>query len=244
MFTRENKLLLLLLSNEQILNIRVDGNLAARITVNIEGQDKIALIDTGAGRCCMNEEHYQTLGSPPCEPTDVDFRLRTASGALMLGMGFLTCNMRIGSEDYRQQFIVCKQLTPGIILGRDFLSRNQLGITWGPEGVLQLRDNQDIPVQTAEETTTFPAMLNTKVIIPSRSLILIPVITTLPSSENKAHFDFTPISMSKFLGPNCVVYPLDYAIIRGGPQRSLQALVNLGQQEVRLQQGTLLGHFQ
>ena len=59
--------------NEQILNIRVDGNSAARIMVNIEGQDKIALIDTGAWRCCMNEEHYQTLGSPPLEPTDVDF---------------------------------------------------------------------------------------------------------------------------------------------------------------------------
>ena len=73
----------------------------------------------------MNEEHYQTLGSPPLEPT----------GALMPGMGFFTCNMRIGNEYYRQQFIVCKQLTPGIILGQDFLSWNQLGITWGPEGV-------------------------------------------------------------------------------------------------------------
>ena len=58
---------------KQILNIRVDGNSAARIMVNIEGQDEIALIDTGAGRCCMNEEHYQTLGSPPLEPNDVDF---------------------------------------------------------------------------------------------------------------------------------------------------------------------------
>ena len=60
-------------SNEQILNIRVDGNSVARITIEIEGQDKIALINTGAGRCCMNEEHYQTLGSPPLEPTNIDF---------------------------------------------------------------------------------------------------------------------------------------------------------------------------
>ena len=67
---------------------------------------------------------------------------------------------------------------------------------------------------------------------------------TLPSCENKTHFDFISISVSKYLGPNCVVYPLDYATIRGGPQRGLQALVNLGQQEIRLQQGTLLGHFQ
>ena len=92
---------------EQVLNIKVNGNSAARIVVNIEGQDKVALIDTGAGRCCMNEEQYRTLGSPPLESQDVGFQLRTASGALMPGMGFLTCNLQIGSETYQQQFIVC-----------------------------------------------------------------------------------------------------------------------------------------
>ena len=61
--------------DEQVLNIKVDGSSAARIKVTIEGQDKIALIDTGAGRCCMNEEHYQTLGSPPLEPAEADFKL-------------------------------------------------------------------------------------------------------------------------------------------------------------------------
>ena len=153
----------------------MDGSSAARIKVTIEGQDKIALIDTGAGRCCMNEEHYQTLGSSPLEPAEAEFRLRTASGALMPGMGFLTCNMQIGGEYYRQQFIVCKQLTPGVILGRNFLSRNQLGITWGPEGILQLRDSQDIHVQTTEEMTTYTARLIAKIIIPSRSLMAVPV---------------------------------------------------------------------
>ena len=133
------------------MNIKIDGNLAAGIVVNIEGQDKIALIDTVAGRCCMNEEQYQTLGSPPLEPVDVGFWLQTASGAPMPGMGFLTCNLQIGGETYKQQFIVCQQLTPGIILGHDFLSCNQLGITWGPEGVLQLRDKQDLLVQTVED---------------------------------------------------------------------------------------------
>ena len=137
--------------------------------MNIEGQDKVALIDTGAGRCCMNEEQYRTLGSPPLESQDVGFQLRTASGALMPGMGFLTCNLQIGSETYQQQFIVCRQLTPGIIMGRDFLARNQLGITWGPEGTLQLRDEQDLSVQTVEEMTNPTVRLAAKAVIPSRS---------------------------------------------------------------------------
>ena len=226
------------------MNIKVDGNSAARIVVNIEGQDKIALIDTGAGRCCMNEEQYQTLGSPPLELADVGFRLQTASGALMPGMGFLTCNLQVGGETYKQQFIICRQLTPGIILGRDFLSRNQLGITWGPEGVLQLRDKQDLSVQTAEEITNPTVMLAAKTVVPSRSLILVTVSTTLPSCRDKTRFDFIPTQTNPHLGPNCVVYPLDYASIKGGLQRGLQVLINLGQQDVKLQQGIVLGHLQ
>ena len=104
----------------------------------------------------MNEEQYRTLGSPPLESEDVGFQLQTTSRALMPGMGFLTCDIGIGGETYKQQFIVCQQLTPGIILGRDFLSHNQLGITWGPEGTLQLRDEQDLSVQTAEDITNLP----------------------------------------------------------------------------------------
>ena len=212
--------------------------------MNIEGQDKIALIDTGAGRCCMNEEQYRTLGSPPLEPQDVGFQLRTASGALMLGMGFLTCDLCIGGEMYKQQFIVCRQLTPGIILGCDFLSRNQLGITWGPEGTLQLRDEQDLSVQTAEEMTNPTVKLAAKTVIPSRSLVLVTVSTTLPPCKDKTRFDFIPTQTNLHLGLNCIVYPLDYASIKGGLQRGLQILINLGQQDIRLQQGIVLGHFQ
>ena len=129
-------------------------------------------------------------------------------------------------------------------MGRDFLSHNQLGITWGPEGVLQLRDKQDLSVQTAEEITNPTVKLAAKTVIPSRSLVLVTVLTTLPSCKNKTHFDFIPMQANPHLGPKCVVYPLDYASIKGGSQRGLQALINLGQQDVKLQQGIVLGHFQ
>ena len=164
----------------------------------------------------MNEEQYQILGSPPLESQEVGFQLRTASGALMPGIGFLTCDLCIGGEMYKQQFIVCRQLTLGIILGRDFLSRNQLGITWGPEGTLQLRDEQDPSVQTAEEVTNSTVKLAAKTVIPSRSLVLVTVSTTLPPCKDKTHFDFVPTQTNFHLGPNCIVYPLDYVSIKGG----------------------------
>ena len=172
------------------------------------------------------------------------FQLRTASGALMPGMGFLTCSLQIGSEIYQQQFIVCRQLPPGIILGCDFFSRNQLGITWGPEGTLQLRDEQDPSVQTTEEVANPTVKLATKTVIPPRSLVLVTVSTTLPPCKDKTHFNFIPTQTDFQLGPNCIVYPLDYTSIKGGLQKGLQILVNLGQQDVKLQQGIVLGHYQ
>ena len=42
---------------------------------NIRNRIVKALINTGAGRCCLNEEQYQTLGSLPLEPVDVGFWL-------------------------------------------------------------------------------------------------------------------------------------------------------------------------
>ena len=175
----------------------------------------IALIDTGAGRCCMNEEQYQTLGSPPMSPPHVGFQLRTASGALMPGMGFLTCNLRIGEEIYQQQFIVCRQLTPGVILGRDFLSRNQLGITWGPEGTLQLRDKQDLSVQTAEEMTNPTVKLAAKTVIPPRSLVLVTVSTILPPCKDKTYFDFVPTPTNSHLGTQLYCIPPGLCIHQG-----------------------------
>ena len=226
------------------MNIKVDGSSVARNVVNIEGQDKVALIDTGAGRCCMNEEQYRTLGSPPLESQDVGFQLGTASGALMPGMGFLTCDLGIGGETYKQQLIVFRQLTPGIILGHDFLSRNQLGITWGPEGTLQLRDEQDSSIQTAEEMISPTVKLAAKTVIPPPKFGFGHSFNNIAPCRDKTRFDFVPTQTNLHLGPNRIVYPLDYASIKGGLQRGLQILINLGQQDVKLQQGIVLGHYQ
>ena len=110
--------------------------------------------------------------------------------------------------------------------------------------MLQLRDKQDLLIQIAEETTNPTVKLAAKTVVPPRSLVLVTVSTALPSCKNKTRFDFIPMQANPHLGPNCIVYPLDYASIKGGSQRGLQVLINLGQQDVKLQQGIVLGHFQ
>ena len=107
-----------------------------------------------------------------------------------------------------------------------------------------MRDEQDLSVQTAEEMTNPTVKLAAKTVIHSRSLVLVTVSTTLPTCKDKTRFEFIPTQTNLHLGPNCIVYPLDYASIKGGLQKGLQILINLGQQDVKLQQGIVLGHFQ
>ena len=95
-----------------------------------------------------------------------------------------------------------------------------------------------------EETTTCIARLTANITIPSRSLTAVTVRMTLPPCQNKTRFDFTPIPEKPLLGPNCVVYPLDYATIKGGLQKGLQIVINLSHHEVQLQEGMVIGQFQ
>ena len=44
--------------------------------------------------------------------------------------------------------------------------------------------------------------------------------------------------------PNCVIYPLDYATIKGDLQKGLQVIINLSHHEIKLQEGMVLGYFQ
>ena len=107
--------------------------------------------------------------------------------------------------------------------------------------MLQLRDDQNGQMQAMEETTICNAKLTANITIPSRSLVAVTVKMILPSCQNKTRFSFTPVPEKALLGPNCVVYPLDYATIKEGLQRGVQIVVNLNHQEIQLPEGLILG---
>ena len=113
----------------------------------------------------------------------------------------------------------------------------------GTEGVLQLRDSQDIQIRVMEETATHMARLTTRVTVPPRSLTAVTVQMRLPPCKNKTRFDFTPVPEGSLSEPNCVIYPLDYATIKGGSQKGLQIVLNLSSHEIKLQEGIILGYF-
>ena len=86
-----------------------------------------ALIDSGASRSCISEKYYKKL-----ELTKIHFlqniNVRSATGSNLTPIGLVNCTFELGGTKFYGDFIVCKNLTRPLILGRDFLIQNHVSV--------------------------------------------------------------------------------------------------------------------
>ena len=79
-----------------------------------------ALIDTGATRSCMSEKYYKKLHLAKIYLLQ-NVNVKSATGSNLAPVGLLNCTFKLGKIEFSSEFIVCKNLTRPLILGRDFL---------------------------------------------------------------------------------------------------------------------------
>ena len=86
-----------------------------------------ALIDTGAVRCCICEEYYRKLQLSKIRLLQ-NVSVRSATGSNLAPVGLVNCTFMLGDTSFNFYFIVCKNLTRPLILGRDFLIQNHIAV--------------------------------------------------------------------------------------------------------------------
>ena len=79
-----------------------------------------ALIDTGATRSCMSEKYYKRLHLTKIHSLQ-NINVKLATGSNLAPVGLVNCTFKLGKTQFSSEFIVCKNLTRPLILGRDFL---------------------------------------------------------------------------------------------------------------------------
>ena len=88
-----------------------------------------ALIDTGATRCCMSEKYYKKLQLAKIHLLQ-NVNVRSATGSNLAPVGLVKCTFELGETKFSSEFIVCKNLTRLLILGRDFLIQNHISVRY------------------------------------------------------------------------------------------------------------------
>ena len=108
-----------------------------------------ALIDTSATRSCISEKYYQNLLLTKLQFVQ-NISVRSTTGSNLTPIGLVNCSFELGRIKFNGDFIVCKNLTRPLILGRDFLIQNHVTVQYAENGKCIL-DCQQARVNSIDE---------------------------------------------------------------------------------------------
>ena len=94
-----------------------------------------------------------------------------ATGTSMKPVGFTQCSFNINGHSFTQKFIVCSNQTRPIILGKDFTSKNCIGVIWTKQGSRKMVDDDcKVIMEVHEQTTDILLSLTSSIRIPPHTI--------------------------------------------------------------------------
>ena len=142
-------------------------------------------------------------------------------------------------KGYKNDFVVCKNLTRPCILGIDFLRKHSIFAGWTSKGKFKLITQQEFLVESLEVLMNGP-MIHSKqgLTIPGRRLAIINVM-------NDQMFEVRPNFLLTNEYPNLVMIPMLHRV-EGIKQKCIPlALLNLAEDEsIFLKRGEILGSLE
>ena len=142
-----------------------------------------ALIDTGATRSCNSEKYFQNLPLNKAHFIQ-NISVRSATGSNLVSIGIVHCTFELGNIKFDGDFIVCKNLTRPLILGRDFLVQNHVSVRHAENGKCILNYQQQELIASVDIENKPQLCLANSVILPGSTLAVICVNNNLESDQS------------------------------------------------------------
>ena len=164
------------------------------------------LFDTGATRSCMSETYYRKLQLPKIQLLQ-NVSVRSATGSNLALIGLVNCTFMLGDTPFDYNFIVCKNLTRPLILGRDFLIQNHIAVRYSDNGKCILdHQQQELIAATSIEVKPHLSLTNS-VSMPGRTLAVIQVNNTLTEGQSGHLYEIEPNYLLTNEHPNLYIIP-------------------------------------
>ena len=123
-------------------------------------------------KSCMSQAYYQQLMLPTTRPIHT-YQVKSINGSNLCPIGITECEFKIGQKEYKNNFVVCKNLIRPCILGIDFLKKHGIFAGWTPTGKFKLI-TQQVSYGIIGSSNEGPMIHNKQGIeIPERSLAMI-----------------------------------------------------------------------
>ena len=150
-----------------------------------------ALIDTGATRCCISEKYYRKL-----QLTKIillqNVNIRSATSSNLAQIGLINCSFELGGTKFNCDFIVCRNLSRPLLLGRDFLNQNHISVRYSENGkCISAHKQQELVASISVETTPQLSLTNSMT-LPGRTLAVVHVNNDLKPEQSGQLYEIEP----------------------------------------------------
>ena len=165
-----------------------------------------ALIDTGATRSCMSEKYYKTLQVANIQLLP-NVNVKLATGSNLTPAGLVNCTLELGKTEFNSEFIVCKNLTRPLILGRDFLIQNHVSVRYSENGKCILHYQQQEVIASLNVENKPQISLANSMTLPGRALAVIQVNTDLKPEQSGQMYEIPNYFLTEEY-PNLYIIPM------------------------------------
>ena len=202
-----------------------------------------ALIDTGATRSCMSETYYRKLQLNKIHILS-NIHVRSATGSNLSPLGIVNCTFELGKTEFKSDFIVCKNLTRPLILGQDFLMRNQVTVRYSEDGKCILDYQQQELIASLEIEDKPQLRATTSMQLPGRTLAVIQVNSNLEPEQSGQIYEIEPNVTLFEEYPNLYIVPMLHNVDIYTTESVPLVLINFSVDDISLSKGEIMGFLQ
>ena len=202
-----------------------------------------ALIDTGATRSCMSEKYYKKLQLVKIHLLP-NVNVKSATNSNLAPVGLVNCTLELGKAEFSSDFIVCKNLTRPLILGRDFLIQNYVSVRYSENGKCILDYQQQELIASLNVKSKPQLSLANSMILPGRTLAVIQVNNDLKPEQSGQMYEIEPNYFLIEEYPNLNIIPMMHNIDIHKTKNVPLAVINFSTDNVYLLKGEIMGFMQ
>ena len=173
------------------------------------------------------------------------YQVKSANVSNLYPIGITECEFKIGQKEYKNDFVVCKNLIRPCILGIDFLKKHGIFAGWTPTCKFKLISQQEFLVESLEVLMKGPMIHNKQgVEIPGRSMAIIKTSIDTRECPKDQVSEGKPNFLLTSEHPNLIIVPMMH-IMQGEKHDCIPlVLINLNEDEkMFLRKGEILGHL-
>ena len=201
------------------------------------------LIDTGATKSCISERYYQQLPSTKMQCLK-NISVKSATGSNLTPLGMIHCSFELGKIKFNSNFIVCRNLTRPLILGRDFLLQHHITVHYAVDGRCILDYKQHELVASIDMEDKPQLNMTYSVTIPGRTLAIICVYNNLDPNQSGSLYEIEPCDILNERYPNLCVIPMIHNVDIHRMEHLPLVVINFASDDIHLSKGETMGFIQ